>query len=73
MLRTTSILRVIWLDRERGIHRANFPDPDGEQSVIATVAPEPSDAEWDLIREALQMVCAQRSIKFEDWRTPRVN
>jgi hypothetical protein len=61
------------IDPERGIHRSSFPDPDGEQTVIATAKLECSEAEWDLIREALQMVCAQRSIQFGEWPARRVN
>jgi hypothetical protein len=45
----------------------SFPDPDGEQTVIATITPECSEAEWDLIWEASQAVCTRRSIKFSEW------
>jgi hypothetical protein len=56
-----------WIDPDRNIHRMSIPDPDGEQSIIATVTPECSEAEWDLLRETLQIVCARRSIKFSEW------
>jgi hypothetical protein len=56
-----------WLDPDRNIHRMSIPDPDGEQTIIATITPECSQAEWDLLREALRIVCARRSIKFEEW------
>jgi hypothetical protein len=62
-----------WTDPDRGIHRASFPDPDGEQTLIATATPQCSDAEWHLIREALKMVCAQCSIKFDEWPARGVN
>jgi hypothetical protein len=45
-----------WLDPDRNIHRMSIPDPDGEQTIIATITPECSQAEWDLLREALQIV-----------------
>ena len=47
----------------------SLPDPYGEQSIIASVMPECSDAEWDLLREALQIVSARRSIEYSDWST----
>jgi hypothetical protein len=56
-----------WIDPDRNIHHTSIPDPDGEQTIIATVTPECSEAEWSLICEALQMICAQRSIKFSEW------
>jgi hypothetical protein len=55
-----------WLDPDRNIHRMNLPDPDGEQTIIASIAPECSEAEWDLLRGALQIVCARRSIEYNN-------
>ena len=60
-----------WIDPDRGIHRMSIPDPDGEQSIIAKVAPEASEAEWNMIRDSLMMYCVMRSIPFGDWSNRR--
>jgi len=38
----------------------------GEQEVILQATHVCSDTEWEMIREALPRVCAERSIKFEE-------
>jgi len=60
-----------WIDPDRAIHRESLPDPDGEQTVIVSATPECSEAEWRLFREALAIVCAKYSIKYEDWSNRR--
>jgi hypothetical protein len=56
-----------WIDPDRNIHRKSLPDPDGEQTTIASVTPECSEAEFNLIREAFQLICAKRSILYDEW------
>jgi hypothetical protein len=56
-----------WIDPDPNIHRMSLPDPDREQTIIATITPECSEAEFNLIREALKMICAQRFLLYDEW------